>query len=157
VLGVSYEDLGASRRILLVPDASVVVGEAVLETLSRASYDPAREVLIEYRPRNLPSGSGGEAIIVPQSNPNRVVIETSSAGGGWLLLSDAWYPGWKAFIDGKRTDVFKANYLFMSVWAPEGEHMIEFRYRPTAFIYGAIVSGAAWLALIPIAIWRRMR
>ncbi|NLF51799.1 MAG: YfhO family protein [Leptolinea sp.] len=55
---------------------------------------------------------------------------------GWLVISDTWYPGWKAEIDGKPTEVLRSNYVFQSVEVPAGNHRIELVYDPTSLKVG---------------------
>lgn len=158
VLGVAYEDLGPGERVHLIPNAAgVASGEEALSLLSNPSFDPNDEVLIEDGPVGLPAGSGGEAAILADPNPNRVQIEVSSRGGGWLLLGDAWYPGWRASVNGEATSIYRANYLFMSVWVRGGDHLVEFHYQPRFFMSAAVLSGAAWLSLFAAAFRRRTR
>ncbi|VAX35114.1 hypothetical protein MNBD_UNCLBAC01-2107 [hydrothermal vent metagenome] len=48
----------------------------------------------------------------------------------FLVYQDSFYPGWKAFIDGERIEVHKANRAFKGVWIPSGKHMLHFHYGP---------------------------
>lgn len=158
LLGVSYEDLGAVSRILLVPEAaSGISSDAALTAFSSPGFDPSSQVLLEATGGPLPSGSGGGAVIQPDADPNQVVVETSAEQGGWLLLNDSWYPGWKVFIDGKQTDLHRANYLFMAAWIPEGEHLVVFQYRPKFFVAAALFSAIGWIAAILLIVRQRRR
>jgi len=56
-----------------------------------------------------------------------VKIKTSG-DGGWLVYSDANLPNWEAYIDNQETEIYTANYLFKSVFVPEGEHEVVFKY-----------------------------
>lgn len=73
---------------------------------------------------------------------------------GFLVLSDTYYPGWKAYVDGKRSEIYLTNYLVRSVYLKKGEHIVKFIYLPFAFILGVIISFAAMLYLI--FTWRRV-
>lgn len=74
--------------------------------------------------------------------PERLVAITSSRGGGWLVLTDLYYPGWIAEVDGRRAPILRANYLLRAVRIPEGEHRVSFRYRPRSVRVGMGVSVA---------------
>ena len=52
----------------------------------------------------------------------------TSGDGGWLIYSDANLPTWESYIDNQKTDIYTANYLFKSVFVPEGEHEVIFKY-----------------------------
>lgn len=73
--------------------------------------------------------------------PNRVDIAVTSDRDGMLFLSDAFYPGWKAYVDTKETKIFRADYAFRSVFVSAGKHTVSFVYKPISFIIGAIISG----------------
>jgi len=57
-----------------------------------------------------------------------------------VVLTDAYYPGWKAYIDGRKADIFRANSLFRAVEVPAGTHSVLFRYEPTSFYLGIVIS-----------------
>lgn len=66
-----------------------------------------------------------------------IVIETETTGNNFLFLSETFYPpGWKAFIDGTETEIFKTNYLYRGIIVPQGKHKIEFRYKSDAYETG---------------------
>jgi uncharacterized membrane protein YfhO len=155
--GVKYEDLGSTSRVHMIPDAAPIMhGDIVLNELAQQPFDPYAQVLLETEISPLQSGSPGEAFVLPQTNSQKVNVETASEQGSWLLLMDTWYPGWKVFVDGEEVELHKADYLFMSVWVPEGQHQVQFRYQPTFFVPAAILSAMGWLVAIVVGIkWRK--
>jgi hypothetical protein len=80
-------------------------------------------------------------------DPNRVEIIVNAPQGGWLVLFDTGFPGWKAKINGEVTTILRADYLFRAVEVPAGESIVEFNYQPQSLIFGAVLSIAAWLSL----------
>jgi Bacterial membrane protein YfhO len=80
--------------------------------------------------------------------PNRVEISVQADGDGWLVLSDVWYPGWQASVDGVAAPVERADYLFQAISVPAGEHLVRFVYRPASFYLGAIISLMAGFGLL---------
>ncbi|MDF1499837.1 MAG: YfhO family protein [Anaerolineales bacterium] len=156
ILGVAYRELAPGARVWMVPEAFPAgSGEEVLRKLAARSADVMEFIYIETVSDPLPGGGRGEAEIIPQPNPNRIRISASSDGGSWLFLSDTWYPGWEVLVDGELTELYRANYLFMAVWVPEGEHAVDFVYRPTGVVPAAAISGIGWLAVI--LLWGRAR
>jgi uncharacterized membrane protein YfhO len=67
---------------------------------------------------------------------------------GLVLLTDTYYPGWKAYVDGERTELLEADYLFRGVAVPEGEHQIEFVYDPASFKIGVALSLSAIVCML---------
>jgi len=80
------------------------------------------------------------------------VIETTSSQAGFLLLSDAYYPGWRARLDGQEETVYRADYLFRAVLVPSGQHVVEFTFDPIAFKIGLAVTLTTVAALVAVAI-----
>jgi hypothetical protein len=72
----------------------------------------------------------------------------SSQSTGWLVLSDVWYPGWQAWVDGEIATLERADYLFRAVEVPAGSHQVEFIYRPYSFYIGAVISLITILGLV---------
>jgi hypothetical protein len=72
--------------------------------------------------------------------PGQVTVKLASERDGWLVLSDTWYPGWKVTVDGRASQLLRANYLFLGVKVPEGEHTIVFYYQPASYPVGAGIS-----------------
>jgi uncharacterized membrane protein YfhO len=66
-----------------------------------------------------------------------------------LVLSDNYYPGWQAFIDGAPTEIFRANCTMRAVAVPSGRHLVSFVFMPATLKASASVSfAAAMLTLI---------
>lgn len=58
--------------------------------------------------------------------PNEVTLLTRNSGNGFLVLTDVYYPSWRATIDGKSTEIYETDYAFRGVFVPKGEHTIVF-------------------------------
>lgn len=79
---------------------------------------------------------------------SKVQVKTSSNQDGYLVVLDTFYPGWKAYIDGHETPIYRTNYNFRGVKVPSGEHTAEFIYMPQSLIVGAIVSAISLLIVL---------
>jgi uncharacterized membrane protein YfhO len=113
---------------------------ATLAAMNDPAFDPAKVVVLNRTQRagqvvNMPS----KADIVSYE-PERVVVETTGEGDGWLVLTDAWYPGWRATADGVPAEIVRADVLFRAVQIPAGRHRVEFTYAPMTFLVGAGIS-----------------
>jgi hypothetical protein len=156
-----FENRGVMPRAFLVPDARVVsTGQAVLAQMVDGPFDPRTTALLEDPPTGMrlplsnsatveASGSGPPATTPPPASTsanivsyadNSVVIRTSADRDGVLVLTDSFYPGWVADVDGKPTPIVRANYLFRAVVVPAGEHVVTFAFRPWSVAVGAIIS-----------------
>ena len=136
---VRYLPVHAPQRVRLIADTRwVATAEEALDAVMQPSFDPDAEIVLEgpAPEPEMTTGGGGSVRIIHQDDPNAVIIQTESDQGSWLLLSDAAYPGWKAFIDGQESTIFEADYLFRGVYLPAGDHLVEFRYQPASFRWG---------------------
>ena len=72
---------------------------------------------------------------------------------GLLFLSDAYYPGWQALVDGTPAAIEQANFMFRAVAMGKGEHTVSFRYFPHVFFVGLFLSLISCLVLAFVAGW----
>jgi hypothetical protein len=149
-----YENLDVLPRAFVVPSARAFADDATaLAAMKDTTFDPAKVVVLNGTPapaqQDDTPGAPGEASIV-QYEPERVVVETNSTGAGWLVLTDAWYPGWRAHVDSQPADLMRADMLFRAVPVPAGRHRVEFIYDPTSFRIGAGIGVAALIGCVAI-------
>lgn len=117
--------------------------QQILNALFNPSFNPAVNVVLEEKPDFKKTGFGmglNQKINIIQDNGNNLSIETSTNKDSLLVLTDNYYPGWKAFIDGQETKIYRANYTFRAIVLPKGNHMIEFIYSPESLKIGIYVS-----------------
>ena len=93
--------------------------------------DPAAENDI------IPGGTG--IATIASYEPEQVVVETESATGGLLVLTDALYPGWRATVDGEPAIMYQADGLFRALFVPQGKHQVVFDYESAPYRLGLIV------------------
>lgn len=75
--------------------------------------------------------------------PEEVVVEVRTGQESYLILSDVFFPGWKADVDGVEVPIERANYLFRGVLVDKGSHTVVFRYDPQSFQVGWRISVAS--------------
>jgi hypothetical protein len=96
-------------------------------------------------------------------DPQHVVIVAELTQPGLLVLSDAFFPGWNATVTtGGRSQpaaIYRTNRVLRGVWLPAGQHTVEYRFQPSSFYRGSLVSALAWsaLAIVGLAIALRRR
>ena len=86
--------------------------------------------------------------------PDHVVIETNEDAPSWLVLSDRYYPGWNAYVDGVPGKIYKANMLVRAIHLQPGRHKVDFLYRSVPFRIGTMFSVVSWIMLAAISIIR---
>jgi len=119
-------------------------GFGVLRALASDGFDPRRSVLLEGDPAAAAGQRGEPRAATParitEYTARRVVIEVPGGEPGILVLTDTWYPGWVARLDGVRVPILRANYLFRAIEVPAGPRRVTFSYEPLSFRLGAAVS-----------------
>ncbi|MCP4165909.1 MAG: YfhO family protein [Chloroflexi bacterium] len=137
------------RAHLLGPTTPVPDLASAQAAIRAPGFAPLNEVIIEGGSEQ--TGSGGTAQIA-HFGTNDMVVNTESAEPGTLLVAQVWYPGWQASIDGGGWQpVLRADATWQGLQVPSGQHSIELRFRPPAYLLGVII---AILTLIAVAaIW----
>ncbi|MDI6752263.1 MAG: YfhO family protein, partial [bacterium] len=142
-----YENPGCLARTFFVENFKVIKDrKGVLRYIFSESFNPAKEVVLEesgvkseklkVKSEKLKTKNERRKTKIIKYEPNRVVIDVSAPADGFLFLSDTYYPGWRASIDGKKAKIYRANYCFRAVKIPKGDHLIEMRFLPKSFVIG---------------------
>jgi Bacterial membrane protein YfhO len=159
-----YRNPAALPRAFLVDRQVVADGaDAARETVTARGF-PVRAAAVTERPlRGLATGGSGTvspgSARVADYKAERVVVDTDARRPALLVLTDNWFPGWKARVDGRDVPVERVDYLIRGVAVPAGRHRVEFRYQPASWRIGWIVSLVALLAIVAVALlgWRAAR
>ena len=141
-----YENLAVQPRAFVVYNARVIPDdEAALTTLRDPGFDPAGQVILEAgQPL---SGEGGPAAVdLVRYEPERVELRASLGAAGYLVLADAFYPGWTVEVDGQPAPIQQADLYFRAVQLDAGSHQVTFQFRPATVRVGLRLAAAAWLA-----------
>jgi len=92
-----------------------------------------------------------EAVRFESDGEDRIVVAVEGGSGGELILTDSFYPGWRAWVDGEPVSIRRADEAFRGVPVPPGTHTVEFRYEPASFRVGLFLSLLTLAALTAAA------
>jgi len=151
-----YENLGVLPRAFIVGGAKVVDREMVLDELVSEHFDPRKEVILEGGVESsVLAGSMGfqEAQIISYS-PDEIQVDVNISRPGFLVLSEIYYPGWRAYDNGVEKKIYRANYIFRAVYLGEGEHRVVFKFGPKSVMIGAIISIISFLLVAVYLLFR---
>ncbi len=177
---VLYENRDYLPRAYLVPSAVVErPGDEILHRLAMGDFQPERMVILEEQfdvsklppppppgsvqpiRSNLPQGTESTSepgtVRILRMEDDLVLLDAAARQNAMLFLADLAYPGWKAYLDGKETPIYRANFLFRAVYVPAGRHTVEFVYRPRSFRLGLLVTLVATLGVIGGLAWLSFR
>ena len=146
-----YENEDCLPRVFLVPEAKILHREEILDYLMSPEFKPHREVVLEknaitqkgeipdnkserkYNPECL---NRVDNVRITDYQSNKVKIQADLNRNSWLILTDTYYPGWQVYINGKRDEIYRANYALRAVYLNKGIHKINFIYKPATFKIG---------------------
>jgi hypothetical protein len=138
-----YEVLDTLPQAYVVHRTRVIGDdEAAIAAMADPAFDPAQvAILASGRALDGHAGQMVEAqVTVTHYAAEEVALQVSLHAPGYLVLSDAWYPGWKATVDGERAAIERANVHFRAVYLDEGTHTVRFTYRPASYPIGLGIS-----------------
>ncbi len=153
-----YENPAVLPRAFVVPTIEIEADDSSALALLRAR-GPAVVAVLADAPSRAPSAGGvyRPARVVHWA-PNR--IEVHADGPGWLVVSQVWAPGWRAYVDGVRTEMYRTNVAFCGLALPAGSHVVMLEYAPTGWVWGRWVSLVTVFGVVagsPVALWGHRR
>jgi len=153
----------ALPRAYFVPSA-IAISDAneILDRVSARNFR-ARDLVLLELPTGTPTRRGRSPararVAIEAPDPETVTLDLRSDQAGYVVLTDTWYPGWEATVNGEPAAIHRANFLFRAVEVPRGRSHIVYRYVPRSFRVGAGISGLFALAVGVVSVWiaRRRR
>ena len=142
-----YENKGVLPRFGLYYDIIDGLGEEqILNLMKSPGIDLKRTVLLEETIGiKFTEGTGSAELV--SANVNSLMFRVTTDRQGVLLLTDAWFPGWNATINGTETKIYRANYMFRAVIIPAGVSDVTFKYLPSQFVLAGGFTLVSVLAL----------
>ncbi|HEX7041816.1 MAG TPA: YfhO family protein [Patescibacteria group bacterium] len=126
----------------------------ILNTLF-GGIDQKNSIVLEAKPKIKIGNDENAKAIIKKYNSGNILIQTSAKSNMMLFLSDNYYPGWKAYVDGVPTPIYRADYTFRAVEVPKGDHTVIFSYQPNSFYIGLIGCLFGFLGIISLGILLR--
>ncbi|MBA2344402.1 MAG: YfhO family protein [Rubrobacter sp.] len=158
------ENTDALPRAWIVHSARQATPRETLHALSSGAVNPRKTALLERPPPDLarPDDPAKDQASVTTYEANRIRLRARTGSPGLLMLSEVYYPAWKAYVDGEPVPIRRADHLLRSVVIPKGEHTVELRYESWSLRIGMAVSlifyaGLAGLVAVRLRRWRKNR
>ena len=155
-----YKNKRAAERVFLTSNYQVYGSNAEFEKkFFSKEFNISKAILLQNE-LDFPSKENnpkGDQVSIVSYKANDIVVRVKVNSKKLLFLSDMYFPGWKAYVDGKDTPIIRTDYAFRSVVIPYGNHQVEFHYRPTSFVYGLIVMFTSLMILFIVSVVAYMR
>lgn len=160
--------MGIRRATTYLPRAYMVFGAKVIKDenevkrfMESETFDPARMVVFEEDPPFIDtiaiSESDGKANIASY-NINAIVVDVSTSQRGYLILSEMYYTGWNAYVNGLPRKIFRVNWNQRGIPLDAGESRVEVRFEPPSFTHGSRITLATiGLSIVGIVYFNRKK
>ncbi|MBP7691202.1 MAG: oligosaccharide flippase family protein [Anaerolineales bacterium] len=161
-----YQNLAVMPRAYLLPQTATLAVDDLAQAVQQ--FDPRQYVMVA------PADALGVAFALPAAavpaavtgyTPNEVFVEAEAAEPSWLVLNDAFFPGWKAFLRPRgapdnteqELTIARVNGNFRGVTVPAGAWTVRFKYSPVSVRLGglgSLVAGVTLVFLLGVWVWR---
>ena len=154
-----YENEDAMPRAFVVDRVRPAApGDSTLAVLRDPTFDPAREVVLPTfaaasvdLESTTDQGPPGTVEALDYTS-TQIVAQVQLDHPGYLVVTDALFPGWTAELDGEPTPILRANHIFRAVALPAGAHRVTMEFRPRAIRIGGIITLITLLGCIAAAV-----
>ena len=157
-----YLNHNALPRAFTVHQATIVPDqETAFQVIHQEDFDPSQHVAVEGGRElsisgSIPSEDTG-AIQIIRYTPNFIELGVDLPQEGYLVLSEVYYPGWQAKVDGRTVPTYRANYTFRAIYLEPGTHHVIMTFRPVTWYLGLAIAGITVILLViwGIVAWRQ--
>jgi hypothetical protein len=148
---VVYLNRDAFARARIVHVAKQVSSDSTAQMLVGTENGGEATVYLESGqsvPDLSPCESSADEVAYELDDPDQVQLKLSTKCSGYVVLTDLYYPGWQASIDGKPSEIYRANFAFRAVKIEPGQHSVRFSYRPLTISIGFPLSAVTCICVI---------
>ena len=138
-----FENSRALPRAFVAPRAEPLPEDEITARLRDPTFDPRAVVLLD--PGATAASGGGAVERVDPLGPNGLEVRLSGVRGGYLVLTNVLYPGWRATVDGREAPIQRAYGLLQAVLLPEGASVVRFGFKPRFWEVGLAATLIDWL------------
>jgi len=136
----------------ILPIRDVDQGRAFIEDHVNELHSKALS-LEQPAPRLQACPAAKDLVFVTKYAPSNVSIHAEMSCAGMVVLSDTYYPGWYASVDGHPAPIYEVDLAFRGVPVPQGAHLVTFRYRPRSVYWGAALTLTGLLGAALLTFW----
>jgi hypothetical protein len=141
----------ALPRAFLVQQARLATDDESLEAVLDDDQ-PFRDIafLASGEPLDRPECEG--TVRTVSSGAQHLELDVGACDESYLIITDSYYPGWHATVDGRQAPIHRANHALRAVRIPQGAHRVRFEYRPPGFRVGLALSLLGWAGLAGVGL-----
>ena len=128
--------------------------ERILSELKDPRFDPREYVILEEG-QSRPTSYTYSEVTILRSSTEEIELTAEMGEEGFVVLSNQYYPGWHAYVDGRRKRIYRANYILMAVPLTKGSHRVSFVYEPIIHKVNLLTRIIVPLGLVVILLYKR--
>ena len=156
-----YENPNALPRAFIAHEVEYASSyEAAQEATEQPGFDLRNTVILEEEAPawySSPPPTDSSEAHIKVYEPNRVVVDARLENPGVLVLSDIYYPGWRAYVDDGPARIYRVDGLIRGVFLESGEHTVVFSYFPRSFSIGLALAGVSAFLCLALLLWDMRR
>jgi len=144
-------------RAWIVHQEKQLPDSLIISYMKSDEFLPSKEVIIPEETTindlNKTLEKGKDSVNITVYQAENIELDVNLISDGYLVLSEHYYPGWKAYLDGKRTSIIRANYLFRAIRIPKGKHKVRLLFRPESFYMGLVLASSALMFTVVLFVF----
>lgn len=130
-----YENQNALPRAYFVNTVQKATAMEILNKVKNNQFDPKEIAFVEDAELKVDRPDSAASVKIEKYQDENIYLNVNASGNNFLFLGDTYLgKGWKAFVDGNETMIYRANHNFRGIVVPAGEHKIHFEYLPESFV-----------------------
>lgn len=150
-----YENRHAFPRAFVIRDVRFASSpDEAIDIMESEDFHPGQQAVVEAnpslvtgwpKPHTLPSSSTTSTASVEYSriSNNHARVEVNLSKPGLLIVAETYYPGWRAYVDGRRQELYPTDLVLQGVFLDAGEHRVDLVFAPTAGRLSVVIATLA--------------
>ena len=135
-----YQNENSLPRAYFVNNVEQKPGLEVLNSMKANSFDPKNIAYLEDQKLKVDSIDSTVYAHVTNYNDENLELNVQTIGNNFLFVGNTFVKGWKAFVDGNETKIYKTNHGYLGMVIPQGKHDVKVSYAPTSFYISKYVA-----------------
>ena len=136
-----YENQDALPRSYFVNSVKKATATEILNKVKNNQFDPKEIAFVEGAEVKVDKPDSTAFVNMEKYSDENIYLNVNASGNNFLFLGDTYVgKGWKAYVDGNQTPIYRANHNFRGIVVPKGNHKIHFEYLPESFVITKYVS-----------------
>lgn len=127
-------------RLFFVNKIEKISALEYLNRMKAGTINPSEVAIVENDNLNIDEIDSTASIKILKYDEALIEAEVNASGNNFVFIGNTYHPGWKAFIDDQRTEVYKTNHGYLGVVVPKGKHNLTIKYAPDSFFIAKYTS-----------------